>query len=585
MTFVTDAAEGPLPTVNDMVKTDIDEIKERQLLGMGLVIGGVASLVAWWMLPRADFRLDAFWVYMVLIIAGLMMAVLRYYVPGLARVALLVGPSASLHLALGAFSSPVVPCFGALAVVANASVSPSLGVASAALSTIPILLAGGPPEAMIPSLAMIWLAAALMYISSRSLYMALNWAWESEERALRLLGELRSRQRELNGTVSALTEATRRLQRTRHELATSRAIAEEGRQLKERFAANISHELRTPLNLILGFSEMMHRSPDIYGDIEWPPTLRRDVRQIYRSSRHLLHLINDVLDLSRVDAAQMRIYRETTDLCTVLRDGAASMRELIERQGLRLITDIPHELQLSIDPTRIRQVLLNLLNNAVRFTQEGSISVSVIEREKDVIVRIADTGTGISVDKVGSIFEEFHQVDMSRSRATGGAGLGLAISRSFVELHGGNIWVESALGEGSTFSFTLPREDVASTSLTRTRRLAQNQALGPCRAGARVLPLGPLHCFAQQHASQVTLSAAQIAVDLSRRDSQFVGHLINSHPLYIVQVEHAIGARPGSAQLYARAGIHLVDAADHGVAQSAHLLARRKTHAEREGHR
>jgi CheY-like chemotaxis protein len=225
----------------------------------------------------------------------------------------------------------------------------------------------------------------------------------------------------------------------------------------EQFADKISHELRTPLNLILGFSEMMHVTPDVYGDTEWSPTLRRDVHQIYRSSRQLLDLINDVLDLSRIEAVPMPIQRERSDLGEVIREAVETGVDLLRAKDLDLRLQLPPELPiLNLDRTRIRQVLLNLLSNAARFTERGHIAVSAKTDEQEVVISVADTGVGIPARELPSIFEEFHQMDMTLRRRHEGAGLGLAISKRFVELHGGRIWITSEVGEGSTVSFTLP---------------------------------------------------------------------------------------------------------------------------------
>jgi signal transduction histidine kinase/DNA-binding response OmpR family regulator len=271
------------------------------------------------------------------------------------------------------------------------------------------------------------------------------------------LDELRDRQGQLNRTVNLLTEANRRLERIGNELAIAKARADEARKLKQQFAANISHELRTPLNLILGFTEMMYYRPTVYGSMEWPRTLRQDVHRLYQSSRQLMDLLNDVLDLSRVDAGEMSVHKEWGDLRPVIDEAVALMRDLLKGRDVELRLEIPATLpRLRFDRTRVRQILLNLLNNAANFTERGSITVSAEVTQKDIIISVADTGRGIPEDEQTRVFDEFHQVDMSLKRSHRGAGLGLAIAKRFVELHGGRIWLQSQLGKGSTFSFTLP---------------------------------------------------------------------------------------------------------------------------------
>jgi CheY-like chemotaxis protein/nitrogen-specific signal transduction histidine kinase len=245
--------------------------------------------------------------------------------------------------------------------------------------------------------------------------------------------------------------------RTQHELAVARKQAEAARQMKEQFAANISHELRTPLNLILGFSEIMYFSPDVYGRMSWPPTLRRDLYQIYRSSQHLMEMINDILDLSRFEMTGFTLSKEPTSLVSLLRETMEIVEDLFRAHSARLEMEIDPDLPtLDIDRTRIRQVLLNLFNNARRFTEAGCVRLEATQVDGEVRIRVSDTGLGIPADKLPYLFDEFYQVDYSLRRQRDGVGLGLAISKRFVEAHGGRIWVESQPGVGSTFTFTLP---------------------------------------------------------------------------------------------------------------------------------
>ncbi len=289
--------------------------------------------------------------------------------------------------------------------------------------------------------------------------------------------ELRERQGKLNQTLEALTEATRRLERTGYELANAGARADEARRLKEQFAANISHELRTPLNLILGFSEMMYLTPDVYGPFAWPGRLRQDVLQVYQSSRQLLDLVNDVLDLSRIDRAEMPLRREPADLAATVREAVSTIGDLLRGREVELQVSLPESLpRIAFDRTRIRQVLLNLLSNAARFTEKGSITVSAEASEREIVVCVADTGAGIAASELPSVFDEFHQVDMSLRRPHEGAGLGLAIAKRFVELHGGRIWAESEVGRGSRFYFTLPLATEG-----RVSQLVPGRAPGPQR--------------------------------------------------------------------------------------------------------
>ena len=310
------------------------------------------------------------------------------------------------------------------------------------------------------------LVASASWLSARNLYTALDWVWSGYEQAHHNEQLARQGQAELRRALKALDEATYRLERANHMLALARDQAEEARRLKQQFAQTISHELRTPLNLIVGFTELMAQSPEYYGMV-LSPAYMRDLSIVHRNARHLQTLVNDVLDLARIEAAQLSLLPEETNPETLVQEAVSTARSLVEARGLTLLVDIEPGLpRLWVDPTRIRQVLFNLLNNAARFTERGGVTVTVRQQGEEVVFAVADTGVGIAPEDVTRIFDEFQQADGSTRRRHEGAGLGLAISRQFVELHGGRIWVESQVGRGSTFSFSLPvRRTVASSSV------------------------------------------------------------------------------------------------------------------------
>jgi signal transduction histidine kinase len=238
-----------------------------------------------------------------------------------------------------------------------------------------------------------------------------------------------------------------------------REIEEKGRQLevasrhKSEFLANMSHELRTPLNAILGYTELI--LDGIYGEV---PEKIRDVQQrLEKSGRHLLSLINDVLDLSKIEAGQLTLSLNDYSMKEVVQTVFTAVESLAAEKKLALRVFVPSDLPAGRgDERRIAQVLMNLVGNAIKFTGVGEIRIQAAVSEGEFTVSVADTGPGIAEADQERIFEEFQQVDSSSSRAKGGTGLGLAIAKRIVELHGGRIWVESSLGQGSTFTFTLP---------------------------------------------------------------------------------------------------------------------------------
>ncbi|MFP4324175.1 MAG: ATP-binding protein, partial [Anaerolineales bacterium] len=297
-----------------------------------------------------------------------------------------------------------------------------------------------------------------------TLFTALTWYSSMQQRADDLLEQTRAHRADLMRANRSLEIAHKSLQRLQGQLVRARKNAEEARKLKERFAANISHELRTPLNLILGFTDVIYTTPEVYGDVRFPPKLRRDIYQIRRSSRHLLEMIDDILDLSHIEMNNFAIRLETTDTHQFLAE-TLDIAQSLFRGNVPLRHDIAPDLpMLDIDRTRVRQALLNLLNNARRFTEQGHVTLKVFANGPEIVFQVLDTGAGIPADKLAHIFDEFYQVDYSLSRSHGGTGLGLAITKSFVNAHHGRIWAESIAGEGSTFSFTLP--------ITETPRVA-----------------------------------------------------------------------------------------------------------------
>ena len=251
------------------------------------------------------------------------------------------------------------------------------------------------------------------------------------------------------------------LQDARSAQLTQQALEEmrEADRLKTQFLANMSHELRTPLNSIIGFSRVILKGID--GPVN--ETQEQDLRAIHSAGLHLLGLINDILDVSKIEAGKMELTFGEVDLGEIVHGVMSTAMALVKEKPIELRTDLQEDLPLvQADSIRIRQILLNLVSNAAKFTDQGYIEVSahLIDEggQREVLVAVEDTGSGISLVDQGKLFEPFSQVDASPTRKTGGTGLGLSICRHLVELHGGTIWVESTPAEGSVFYFTLPVE-------------------------------------------------------------------------------------------------------------------------------
>ncbi|MGW8222784.1 MAG: ATP-binding protein [Syntrophobacteria bacterium] len=238
-----------------------------------------------------------------------------------------------------------------------------------------------------------------------------------------------------------------------------REIESKGRELeiaskhKSDFLANMSHELRTPLNAILGYTELI--LDKIYGDV--PETIQEVLERVEKNGRHLLGLINDVLDLSKIEAGQLALSLDDYSMKEVVHTVVTSVESLAAEKNLELKVSVSPEVAHGKgDQQRISQVFLNLVGNAIKFTEAGEVRIEATASNDTFVLSVSDTGPGLSEADQQRVFEEFHQVDGSSTRKKGGTGLGLSIAKRIVEMHGGRIWVESTVGKGSTFWFTLP---------------------------------------------------------------------------------------------------------------------------------
>jgi len=388
------------------------------------------------------------------------------------------GLAATLAVAVRVFSLPVLAVFSMfLPMMAMVTLGWPLALMAEFLVGLLVLWLYRGLVTPAPTAAYAWIipiggviAGTLAWAVIHALTTATQWSLYSYYTTRAHIEEARDQRLELAQIQVDLIQANNELARMAERLRTVSQIAEEARQAKEEFVANVSHELRTPLNMIIGFSEMITQTPQVYGT-RLPPALLADITAIQRNSQHLSKLVNDVLDLSQVEAGRMTLSKDWASIYGIIAKAITAVTVLYDSKHLYLKTILADDLPtIFCDETRIRQVLLNLLSNAGRFTEQGGVYIKAWREQDKIIISVSDTGPGISPADQALLFEPFQQLDASIRRQHGGSGLGLSISKRFVEMHGGHIWVESVPGEGTTFSFDLPIETTVPLALAEQRK-------------------------------------------------------------------------------------------------------------------
>ncbi len=435
-----------------------------------IVLGGNAT---------SDVMMRLFAAGFIIILADLAAQPLleRHYV--VAQVIWQLGLAVALALSMLMLDRPEIALlFVFLPLIATATIGPLGGLGAEVLVVLVAWWATGgqfgaplSPEFGLAIVVIGAFAGVLGWTITSPLLTVAEWSMAGFREAQRNLEEAREQRLELIQTEEDLRKANGELARLSDRLRVLQRVAEEARQAKTEFVANVSHELRTPLNMIIGFTEIIARSPQVYGG-KLPPALLTDIAAIRRNSQHLANLVNDVLDLSQVEAGRMALTKEWTALPEVIEAAIAAVKAFYDSKGLYLRADVSTDLpQVFCDGTRVREVLINLLSNAGRFTERGGVEVRCHREAAEVVVSVTDTGPGISQQDQKRVFQPFQQLDTSSRRRHGGSGLGLTISKQFVEMHGGRMWVESPadgnqggesrapqLGPGTRISFSLALE-------------------------------------------------------------------------------------------------------------------------------
>ncbi len=364
--------------------------------------------------------------------------------------------------------------------------------------------------------------------------------------AIKNLNDAREHRAQISVLLKDVNSANYQLENLNRMLIYARAQADEAREERDRFAMAVSHELRSPLNFIIGFSDLMVNSPETYARVtHWPHGLYDDVKEIYKNSTHLLSLINDILDMGKMDAQQMVLFKEKIDIAVIVEDVRQMVHSAVESKGLQLVIDVAPDLpMLYLDRTRTRQVMLNLVTNALRFTRKGSITLRVRQDSEDWIkVEVIDTGVGIAREDQARVFTEFRQAGNQNWQRGEGSGLGLSIGRRFIQMHGGDIGVESELGKGSNFYFTLPVHQQVDSLEDSFPALEARQAGGEPQVNGRS-DKSPLLLFLSRDAFSARVFAEMMKdcrVTLMTDPAQLMDTAATTYPRAVVIDEPILG--------------------------------------------
>ena len=457
MVSLTAAWQQPDDAIVNAQLTDLSHVLlPRYVAGLGL------ALVCWlyWACARAgaiEFRHLAFVACSIGGMAGALS--LRSRNESWAALVFTLGLCAADGLILWAYQDIALLSLGTVTIIVASTLLGTAAAIGAGLGQIALAMAlvpGSWPNAGVYATGYALVGGALLVARGPwedTIEQALE-GWQLFRQALQ---EARSRRGELRRMLQALEEATYRIERMNNELLLARHQAELARANKARFAATVSHELRGPLNLILGFSRLMVLSPERYG-VALPAPYREDLDAIHQSSEHIVSLLDDVLDLSQVEVDQMPLIKRRVSVPDIVHGAVEVVRPLASRKGLYVeVESLADDTPVLADPVRLRQVVLNLLTNAVRFTHVGGITVSVSESGGELVVEVADTGRGIPQEELPKLFQEFTQLpSRDKDGESKGSGLGLAISKHLVQLHGGRVWADSSEGVGTRVCFSLP---------------------------------------------------------------------------------------------------------------------------------
>lgn len=456
---------GLILTLLSDMQSDLGYQIQFRLFGLLLYVGAIII----WLLDRRKFELGR-WLMLILLIALICVGFYRLKVPEILFLMILPTTLAAVLISL------------------RAALITAIGETILLLLLSYTMTALNPASTVIAIIG-IWGMFGVMLALYHSIYQNITPLWEHFQHAQNALAEAHTRKAELEQALDDLAHANRELTMLSEKLAAMRLVAEEAQKTKGAFVAKVSHEFRTPLNMIIGLTDLLMSKPAIYGG-QLSPALLEDLSIVHRNCEHLSKMINDVLDLSRIEMGHLTLHREWVNLAECVDSAVIIVRPMLEKKKLDLRLMIPEDLPaVYCDQTRIRQVILNLVSNAVRFTDRGGITIQALPQYHHIIVSVADTGPGILPKDADIIFEPFYQGASELWRDQGGSGLGLSICKQFVELHNGEIWLESEPGLGTTFFFKLPISPPLPPQAGPGRWISENRIRSERSAKSRISPL------------------------------------------------------------------------------------------------
>ena len=510
----------------------------------GLALAGVVAVLACALGSVPPLHESAF-ALLVLAVSAIAWGVTNWQ-PGVGRwftlaviLALLLLANAWLGVPLSLAMLAIPTGLAAAMIGVTAAAGLALAQTALLIVTPQVIGASIDPAATFLVLTAIWGTLGTVWAICRGVTQRAEWLSDYLQSSQHVVEDARRRQAELEQLREDWSNTTRQLALANERLTALRLIAEDARESQASFVAKVSHEFRTPLNIIIGMVNLMVESPELY-EGEFPPRALAQLEIVYRNCEHLSSMIDDVLDLTQVEAGRMPLRREYVDLADIIDSAVGVVRPMIVEKGLDLRVAVPDDVpEIYCDRIRIRQVILNLLSNAARFTEEGRISVAATGQDQRVVVSVADTGPGIPAEDAERIFEPFRQAAAVPWRDRGGSGLGLSISKEFVQLHSGRMWLESEVGRGSTFFVELPHSRPSDHSARPERWIKGDwiwgeRAFRTERSGLVDQPFKPrvvvcdqtgdLHSAFARHSDEVefvdTEDLAQAAQELERCPAQ-----------------------------------------------------------------